>query len=774
VTSRRRIAELAAGHPRHVVLAVVVCGLLLGPRAPGSAIAAAVVALAGLALVVPPAPRAPLALALAAALLACAWAADARTAALDRTRLAAAFGSSVSGDATMLAAARADAFGGRRALVRWRGEPVLLRLPRWSAGAAPPVGAIVAVRGTLRAPDRTAGTLHAHAVLRAFEVRSTGRRRGGAPGVVDRIRSRAEGVLDRGLPVPEAALLRGMVLGEDDALPDDIREAFRAAGLSHLVAASGQNIMLLAALAVGLSIAAGLGIRARWMLVLALIAVYVPLAGAGPSIQRAGIMGAATVAAALAGRPASRWYALLLAAAVTLALDPRAAGDAGWQLSFAAVIGIALLAGRVARRLRRTRLPAGLAEAVAVTVAATLATAPLIAWRFDRTSVVGLPANVLAAPAVAPVMWLGMVAAAVGQIVPDLAAPLVAVAGLPLAYVVWLGRTAAGLPGAEVAVAAPVVTALAALLTVAVAGGPGGARGVRGSRGPGARRRVAFVVVAGLAAVCVLGRAAGRPPVVAPPASDALRVTAIDVGQGDATLVQADGHAVLVDAGPPGAPLLAGLARAGVRRLDALVVTHPQTDHDGGAPAVLARLPVDLMLDGRGGDRAPASLALDGPLRRRGTRIVAARAGDVLRAGRLRLRVLWPPPGPALPGTDPNDRAVVAVAEAFGARALLTADAESPVLDRLDPGPVDVLKVSHHGSGDPGLADLLARLQPRVALVEVGVHNTYGHPAGPTMAALIAAVPVVRRTDRDGTVRVDVRAGRVTVATTAPGKGAGV
>jgi competence protein ComEC len=360
-------------------------------------------------------------------------------------------------------------------------------------------------------------------------------------------------------------------------------------------------------------------------------------------------------------------------------------------------------------------------------------------------------------------MWLGMAAATLGQVAPALGAPLVALAGLPLGYLVWLARTAAALPGAQAAVPAAVVTLLAGLIAVAVAARPGGED--RPGRS-GRRRRVVAVVTAVLGAVCVLGPAAARPPAVAPPDPDALRVTALDVGQGDATLVQADGHAVLVDAGPPGAPLLAGLARAGVRRLDALVVTHPQTDHDGGAPAVLARLPVDLLLDGRGGDRAPMSLALDVPLRGRGTRVVTARAGQVLRAGRLRLRVLWPPAGPPIPGSDPNDHAVVAVAEAFGARALLTADAETPVLDRLDPGPVDVLKVSHHGSADPGLPALLARLHPRVALVEVGAHNTYGHPTAATMAALAAAVPAVRRTDRDGTVQVDLRGGRATVTTT--------
>jgi competence protein ComEC len=154
-------------------------------------------------------------------------------------------------------------------------------------------------------------------------------------------------------------------------------------------------------------------------------------------------MGGAGLVAALAGRPASRAYALLLAAAVTLLVNPRAAADPGWQLSFAAVVGIALGAGRVAGALRRRRVASGLAEATAMTVAATVATAPLIALHFGRVSLIGLPANVLAAPAVAPVMWLGVVAAAIGQLSAALAVPFTALAALPAAYLAWLGQAAA-------------------------------------------------------------------------------------------------------------------------------------------------------------------------------------------------------------------------------------------------------------------------------------------------------------------------------------------
>jgi len=154
------------------------------------------------------------------------------------------------------------------------------------------------------------------------------------------IRSRAEDALGQGMPEEQAALARGFVLGEDDRIPPDTKTAFQRSGLAHHLAVSGENVVLLAVLAAPLLAALGIPLRARLIWLLALIALYVPLAGGGASIQRAGVMGAAAVVATLAGRPASRTYALLLAVAVTLGLNPRASSDVGWQLSFAAVAGI--------------------------------------------------------------------------------------------------------------------------------------------------------------------------------------------------------------------------------------------------------------------------------------------------------------------------------------------------------------------------------------------------------------------------------------------------
>jgi len=761
------VHELRA-RPWHVGTGAVVVGLLAGPRAP---ILVLVAALALPLLGSNAAGR----LALAGAVLAGALVAQARLDAIDATRLAPRIGHAARERVVLLDAPRSRPFGVRVAAARLDGERVLLRAGRGVRWPTERVGSVLAVRGGLEplpASDAWQRARGVHAQLRADELTDTGIRRGGLAGLVDGVRARAQTVLRTGVPPAEGALLRGMALGDDAALPARARDEFRASGLSHLVAASGQNVMLLAALVLAVAAVLGLALRARLALVLVGIVLYVPLAGGGPSIQRAGVMGAAAVVAVLAGRPAARWHALLLATAVTLALNPRAIEDVGWQLSFAAVVAILVLAGHVRDGLVRRGLPRGLAEATALTGAATLGTTPLIVAHFGQASLVSLPANVVAAPAVAPAMWLAMLAVAPGQVSAAVAAPLVALAGYPVAYVMWVAHVASGLPGAQANVPAGVVTIACAAAALAVA--------VRR-----ARRMVALGAVVALALAVLLSRAPtaalaawlSRTPAaglgallsrassagVVPPAG--LRITFLDVGQGDATLIQWRRSAILVDTGPPDGPILARLRHAGVRRLDLLVVTHAQADHVGGAAAVLRALPVGLVLDGRDGVRDPNGLRMAAQAARRRVRMVAARAGELLRVGGIALRVLWPAGarGPADAGADPNQRAIVAEADAGGIRTLLTADAESDVLGRLDLGPVDVLKVSHHGSADPGLPGLLQRLRPRLAGIEVGRHNVYRHPAATTVRALLAAGAAVVRTDRDGSVSVEPAAGTLRI-----------
>ena len=460
------------------------------------------------------------------------------------------------------------------------------------------------------------------------------------------IRERASAGLGRGLPAREAALARGFVLGEDEGVDARTEEDFRRAGLSHLLAVSGQNVTLLALLAMPLLGAFGIPLRERLLWVLALIAVYVPVAGAGPSIQRAAVMGAVGVLATLGGRRSSRLYALALAALVTLAIDPGIGADVGWQLSFAAVLGILLLASPLRRavegRLGKGAWRRALAEGVAVTVAATLATAPLIAFHFERISTTTLVANVLALPAVAPAMWLGMCGAALAQLPGVPLAPLNGLNALLLAYVAQVASWCAAPEWVELQVQLD-----GRGLLLAYAGLGLGVLCCR--RWP---RQVAALGAICLACLMPLPGRGGAEP--GPPPG--LQVDVLDVGQGDAILFRpAAAPAVLVDGGPPGDGLARKLEEDGVDGLGAVIATHDQSDHVGGIEELLGDVPVERLVYARLGKE------LIGRAAAVGARPERVAAGSELRSGRLRLRVLWPPPEllSGAPPADPNQLALV-------------------------------------------------------------------------------------------------------------------
>jgi competence protein ComEC len=771
----RGVLEAVDRHPRHVLLFAVTAGLLIGPLSPAATVAAAVAAAVlvacacGVAVAAPPAAlsaaSSPLPYVAAAAVLAGAGIADLRLAALEGGPLPRMHGQSIAARAVLLEPVRERAVGPAVARARLLGGPadgevVVLRT---HSASSPEVGEIVAVKGKV-APlglfDAYQRRRGAGAAFDVAALRRTGERRGGLAGAVDAVRRRAEAGLVRGLRDDEAALLRGMVLGQDERLTDEVRDEFKRSGLAHVLAVSGQNVMLLATLVLAAGALVGAPLRTRLLVALALVALYVPLTGAGPSIQRAGVMGAAGLVAALAGRPAHRWYALGLAAAVTLAFNPRAAGEPGWQLSFAAVVALLALAPPLRGVLARA-MPGPVADVAAITIAATVGTAPLMALHFEQVSVAALPANLLAAAAIAPVMWLGTLSAAVAQLAPALALPFNALNAPLLAFVQWVAHTFAAAPAAVVPVRLGSPAALGGAYAALIAAILGFAAAWR--RFPPLELRRGHRAVAALAAVALtgLGCAAALDDGSAPPARGELVVSFLDIGQGDATLLQKDGVAVLVDTGPPGGPILRRLSEAGVKRLDALVITHAQNDHEGAALEVLRRYPTRLVVNGGAGwpTRVQEGLAAATRARR-----IAAQAGQVLTLGDVRMRLLWPPPPePGFrPEGDPNQRAVVAHVQVGEFDLLLPADAESEVTAALELPRVEAIKVAHHGSADEGLPALLERTQPEFAAIEVGRGNTYGHPAPSTLTAL-RAVDHVYRTDQDGTVRLRVRGGAVRV-----------
>jgi competence protein ComEC len=635
-------------------------------------------------------------------------------------------------------------------------ERVLLELP---PERAPPQGAVLELRGRPVAPrgpetgfDERGWLARQgiHVVLRGEDPRVVGRR-GGIGGVADRLHAHVERTLARGTTGERRTVLTGIVLGEDDGIDRSLREAFQASGLMHLLAVSGQNVAITAVGVVAVARIAGIGRLVSEGTAIVVVLAYALAVGWQPSVVRAAVAGILASLGWITSRPRDRWHAMAVGALVLLAWTPSAALEPGFQLSFAAVAAIFVAIPRVAGVPDAYPVPRGLWDVLVVAVACGLVTAPIVWLHFGAVALWTVPANVVAEPAMPPLIALSLAAAALEPVLPDAAAALAWLAGGCAAWIALVARVVSGWPSAQIR--SPV--ALGAILAVSAAA-------IRVRRLPRHRRRTAALGLVSVTLALGAAACALRPvPSWAPP--QGLRVTFLDVGQGDSALIEVPGGAVLVDEGPPEADVAGQLRELGIRSLTAIVLTHPQRDHIGGAAAVLDRLRVGEVEDP--GIEAPsadhdAALAA---ARRHHVPVAIVHEGDAFRIGRLRLRILWPDE-PGLPSEDPNQHAVVALASFGATDVLLTADAETDVTGRLQIPPVEVLKVAHHGSEDAGLPDLLRAIRPSIAVISVGKGNDYGHPRPETLAAL-RAFPGLEtlRTDENGRVVVESDGKRITV-----------
>jgi competence protein ComEC len=466
----------------HCLVAALCGGIAIAnvARPPLLGLGLAAAALTCLATIVEPAARLPL----AAATLALVgwWWGSARLDQLDRSVLASRVGTSERARVVVTGTPRRGRFEARmpaRVLRFGRLQPnerVLLELP---LGRSPPVqGALLDVLGVLVAPrgpengfdERTwLRRQGVHVVLRGDRWRLVGHRHGLAA-VPDRLHAWVGRSVAPRLHGERRALLVGVVLGDDQGLDETLRQRFRAAGLYHLLAVSGQNVALIAA---AILMAAWLvGIPRVLAELGALVAMtgYVLAVGPQPSVIRAGVAGGLASVAWLTARARDRWYMLLLGALVLLAWNPYVVFDAGFELSFAAVVAIFVLVPRLLRRLEGYPVPRRLAEVVAVSTACGVATAPITWIQFHSVPLLTVPANALAFPAVVPLLGLALATVAAAPFAPGIAAELAWLNGWCAAYLAACARAVGGLPGAQIRSGkAAAGLALGALLAAAYA-----------------------------------------------------------------------------------------------------------------------------------------------------------------------------------------------------------------------------------------------------------------------------------------------------------------
>jgi competence protein ComEC len=542
-----------------------------------------------------------------------------------------------------------------------------------------------------------------------------------------------------------AGLLPGLVVGDTGAMDPVLAGDFKQAGLTHLTAASGANVAIVVTGVLWPLRRRAVDRRVQAVVGGLALAGFVVLAGPSPSVVRAAAMGAVTLVALAAGRSRAAVPALAASVCALLLHDPGLARDLGFALSVLATGAIVLLAPGWSRRLRERSWPAVLADAVAVSAAAGLVTAPLIAGFSGTISLVSLPANLLAAPAVGPATVLGLLATLIGTVAPPAADVCVWLAGWPTRWLVLVAERAAAVPDATSRWPTGVTGALLlALLLLVVA--------VALWRVP----RLRPLALAAVVGIVVLGWPV-RQTVQGWPPTGAV-VVACDVGQGDALVLPAGPKAgVLVDTGPDVSAVDRCLHRLGIDTLPLVLLSHLDADHAGGLAGAMAGRRVGVVAtatlspaDGRVG-------ALDRLVRRAGATRAVLVPGDRRTVGGVGVEVLAPDPARATAAAVPNDLSMVARVTVHGVRVLFTGDLGADAEARLVRDGVDlradVLKVPHHGSRDADAA-FLAASRARVALISVGAHNTYGHPTARTLSWLAQDGMQIHRTDREGDLAV--------------------
>jgi competence protein ComEC len=571
----------------------------------------------------------------------------------------------------------------------------------------------------------------------------------------------AVGVISARLPETSGALLAGLLMGERAALPRESDEAFRRAGVYHILAVSGFNVALLAgAVFAGLAMC-GIPRRGAAIVAAGILVGFAAVVGGQPSVLRATVMGLLLLAALLLDRESQLMNALALAVLALLIWRPNDLWEPGFQLSFAATAGIVYLTPWLTGLLGDRRWPSWQAAAVAVSLGAQAAVTPLMLAHFNQLSLIGIVANLAVVPLAGVATTLGMVALLVELGSATFAELLFHTLWLLLLALRAIVHVAAALPAAMVHLPAPglltIVAWYAALLLIPLAVAARRMRAIVGAL---------LVTVAGLSAWPWLR-----------PTETMLRVTFLDVGQGDAALIELpEGPRLLVDGGPGGARrfdvgervLAPFLWNRPVGHLDVVALSHWDLDHSGGLAAVLSRFSIGEFWES---GRAPAGASEAAAVltRSRTPRRVLA-AGQRLWLGRALITVLGPGPGP--PGAA-NDDSLVLRLDWRGVSLLLPGDlgarGEAQLLERGGPLQTLALKVAHHGSRFSSTGAFLEAARPQLAVVSVGARNPFGHPSPDALARLAGFGARIYRTDRDGAVILETDGHRLHVTTWATG-----
>jgi competence protein ComEC len=568
---------------------------------------------------------------------------------------------------------------------------------------------------------------------------------------------------------PAASVVAGELWGERSALPPALRAEFQETGTVHVLVTAGLHLGAVAALALGFLTLLAMPRWATCLCAIAVVWLFVWWSGAQLPAMRAATMATAVLSARACGRATFSWNALGCAALIVAFIRPASVATASFALSFSCVGAIFTCAAPFERWLEsQVALPNRVREAIVLSVATQIGVWPLGAAIFLQFTPYAVLANLAVVPCVAVTMALGAMQLAFAWCAP-LAQVFANANSWPLAWMLAVVQTIGALPGASVAMTPPPAWCVASYDAVLIATPILWRHGAR---------RLGVAIIA-IATALVLWPPRG--------ADHRLRVTVLDVGQADAIVVQTPrGHALLVDAGgrlergtqsngsvaeAVGERIVVPfLVRHGIHSIDAIIVSHPHGDHVGGVAPVLRKLRVSELADGGqryGGHAYQDALAT---ARAGAVPIVYPRAGLQWQTDDgVALHFL----GPSLPfiansRNDINENSIAFTLRYESFCMLFTGDAGAAAEERfLSEGEdlsCEVLKVGHHGSAYGSTPQFIAAVHPRYAIISVGRHNLFGHPAEPTLETLRRFGATIYRTDENGAVTV-LTDGRTTTVT---------
>jgi competence protein ComEC len=583
----------------------------------------------------------------------------------------------------------------------------------------------------------------------------------------------------------QSGLAEALVLAQREGVDRTVNDAFTSTGMSHLLSISGTHVGLVAALLLGLASFLRMSGQAGRVGATSGVLAYVAFLGAPAAAARSAIQVLLLLSGRMLQRPADPYSVLAAAALLLLVQQPLNLLDAGFQLSFAGVIGLIAYRRRIAQRLPR-KLPAWLRDGLAASIAASGVTIPIAAIQFGTIAPIGIPASIIAVPLCGFALPAIVLVLVFGGVSMSVARFFGAGADILLDGMAWVARAAAAVPGGHAPLSPE--TLLFSLLIAAVAVlvfawrrervVARGARRERAVAGPSEvatrmRWRIASVVAAAIASVAWL------PVGLSLHDTRTLAIHAIDVGQGDAIALRTPhGHWVLIDAGPRDRKFDAGKARVlpyllehGAHHLDAVVLTHPHADHIGGAATILATLGTTAVIDPATAVRESMYLQTMRSARVHSMRWLKSRDGHHMDIDGVRFDFLYPASDSLDGAGDANDLSVALRVGYGGFTAIFMGDAPTATEDRLiaEYGAglaSQVLKVGHHGSYTATGDGFLDAVHPSLALISVGRDNRYGHPNADVVARLFRHGVRVLRTDVHGAIVVKGRAdGSFTVHT---------